>query len=338
LLSKTTTAVMPGVVLILLWWKKKRVATRDFAPLLPFLALGTALGLFTAWMEVRHVGAGGADWDASFVEKVVNAGRIVCFYLRNLLWPADLSFIYARWDIHAQPWWAPLCPAAVAAGVAALWIARRRIGRDHLAAAGYFILCLAPVLGFLKVYPMRFSFVADHFQYLASIGPLSWGAAMLSRAWSAAPDGSRLGAVAQGWSGTWARRGATAAILALLWAMTWRQCRLFRGPEDLWRSTVQRNPAAWVARSNLAEALLLRGELREALEQARAAAALKPGEHSVQIELGKAFYLNGRPAEAIPPLQEALRLVPNHGRAKYWLALARMALGEGGALPPGHGR
>ena len=38
--------------------------------------------------------------------------------------------------------------------------------------AGYLYFCgtLAPALGFVDVYPFRFSYVADHFQYLASLG------------------------------------------------------------------------------------------------------------------------------------------------------------------------
>jgi hypothetical protein len=38
-----------------------------------------------------------------------------------------------------------------------------------------------PVLGFFNVYYFRFSFVADHFQYLASMGPLALAAAGMTR-------------------------------------------------------------------------------------------------------------------------------------------------------------
>jgi len=333
LLSRTTTAVLPAVVLILLWWRNGRLGWRDLAPLLPFLALGAAFGLFTARLETEHVGALGADWEASPVERVLVAGRIVFFYLTKLLWPADLSFVYSRWQVDARAWWQYLFPAAAAAGVAALWGARGRIGRGHLAAALYFLVCLAPVLGFLKVYPMRFSYVADHFQYFASIGPIVWAAALLDRFSSGALGGESLGRLARGPGGALARRAGTAALLALLWALTWQQSGMYRDPETLWRATIRRNPSAWLAHANLAEILLGRGQAREALEFTTRAVSLKPDDAGVQVMQGKALLLGGHPAEAIGPLQEALRLQPLHGRARYWLALATRAQGGAGQTP-----
>jgi hypothetical protein len=325
LLSKTTTAVMPGVVLIALWLKKDKLVARDATPLLPFGALGLAAGLTTAWLEMHHVGAVGAEWEASLPEKIANAGRIVAFYLGKLIWPTGLSFIYPRWEHAAWDWVSFVPLATLGAGAAALWVARSRIGKGHSAAAGYFVLCLAPVLGFLNIYPMRFSFVADHFQYLASIGPLSWAAAMVFA----------LGGISPGRGRVWARRGVTIATLALLWTLTWKQSQLYRDPETLWRATVQRSPTSWLAHNNLADTLLNKGRAPEALEFARAAVALKPGDPAMQVVLGKALFLSGRAVEAVRPLQEALRLRPNHERAKYWLEMTRKVLGAQGTTPPG---
>ena len=50
---------------------------------------------------------------------------------------------------------------------------RVRTSRAPLAAALSFSLALVPALGFFNVYPFRYSFVADHFQYLASLGPIA---------------------------------------------------------------------------------------------------------------------------------------------------------------------
>ncbi len=331
LLSRTTTAVLPVVALIVLWWRKGRLGARDLAPLLPFFALGAAFGLLTAWLEMRHVGAVGADWESSPVEKILLAGRIVFFYLANLLWPANLSFVYTRWEIDARLWWQYLFPGGVAAGVLTLWLARGRIGRGHLATVLYFLACLAPVLGFLKVYPMRFSYVADHFQYFASIGPITWAAALLARLTSGALGGGRVRRLVQGPGGAFAGRAGVAALLALLWSLTWQQSRIYRDPETLWRTTIGRNPSAWLAHANLAEILLGRGKAQEALEFTARAVSLKPGDAGVQVMHGKALILAGRPAEAVRHLREALRLQPLHGRARFWLALATQ--GPDGAQP-----
>ena len=59
--------------------------------------------------------------------------------------------------------------ARAAAVVTALWFARRHVGRGALAAVLIFGGVLVPALGFFDVYPFRYSFVADHFQYHASM-------------------------------------------------------------------------------------------------------------------------------------------------------------------------
>ena len=63
--------------------------------------------------------------------------------------------------------------AAAVAAVIVLWCLRRRLGRGPLVAALFFGGTLFPALGFFDVYPMQYSFVADHFQYLASLGVLT---------------------------------------------------------------------------------------------------------------------------------------------------------------------
>ena len=37
----------------------------------------------------------------------------------------------------------------------------------------FFGATLGPVLGFIMLYTFRYTFVADHYQYLASIGPIA---------------------------------------------------------------------------------------------------------------------------------------------------------------------
>ena len=63
--------------------------------------------------------------------------------------------------------------------VLACFLLRRR-SKAPLAALLYFGAMLFPALGFVNVYPFRYSFVANHFQYLAAAGPL----VLLSAAWS----------------------------------------------------------------------------------------------------------------------------------------------------------
>ena len=132
-------------------------------------------------MERKLIGAEGADFDFTIVERCLIAGRAIWFYLGKLSWPADLMFIYPRWHVSQAVWWQYLFPLAALLFVAGLWTVRRR-SRAPLAAMLFFIGTLFPGLGFCNVYPFIYSFVADHFQYIASLGIIalaSAGAAML---------------------------------------------------------------------------------------------------------------------------------------------------------------
>ena len=172
LFAKTITCSLPAVLVILIWWKRGEVDRRIWLTLLPFFIVGAALGLYTVWIEKHFVGAQGVDWDLSWVERCLIAGRALWFYAGKLFWPENLTFIYPRWVIDVRDWFQYLYPVAVVTLVAGLWFARGRIGRGPVAAVLIFCGTLVPALGFFDVYPMRYSFVADHFQYLASIGLL----------------------------------------------------------------------------------------------------------------------------------------------------------------------
>src|SRR5438093_10325315 len=126
--------------------------------------IGAALVSLTAWIEKHHVGAQGEPWALTVLERCLLAGRALWFYAGKLLWPARLAFFYPRWLIDSASWWEYLFPLAAAGVIVALWALRRRGGKGPLAAVLFFVLTLAPALGFIDVFPMRYSYVADHFQ------------------------------------------------------------------------------------------------------------------------------------------------------------------------------
>ena len=129
------------------------------------------MGLLTAWLEVHHVGATGAAFNLEFYQRCIVAGRAIVFYFFKLVWPNDLTFIYPRWQVTSP--WLLLVPAFVALCLLALWFLRKRIGKGSLAAAAFFIVTLGPILGFFNGYAFQFSFVADHWQYLSSLGVIA---------------------------------------------------------------------------------------------------------------------------------------------------------------------
>ena len=181
LLSKTVTATLPAALLVIFWWQRGRLSwRRDVLPLVPFFVLGRGGGMFTAWVERKLIGAEGAAFDLTLVERCLIAGRVIWFYLGKLLWPAQLLFIYPRWQISQAVWWQyvfPLAPVGVVGRVvgSAAAVARAR-WRGCCSSAARSSPC------WVSSTCIRSSirFVADHFQYLASLGIITLAAAGLA--------------------------------------------------------------------------------------------------------------------------------------------------------------
>ena len=106
LMSKTVIATLPAAILIIFWWKRGQLSwRRDVLPLIPFFLLGTAAGLFTAWVERSLIGEEGTDFNYSIIERFLIAGRVIWFYLGKLIWPLDLIFVYPRWRVSQAVSW-----------------------------------------------------------------------------------------------------------------------------------------------------------------------------------------------------------------------------------------
>lgn len=320
LLSKSVTAPLPFVLLVVIWWKRGGVTWReDVRPLVPLVVLAVAAGVTTVLVERWLIGAQGDGFGFSAIERVLIAGRASWFYLGSLAWPVSLSFNYSRWAIDVTAWWQYLYPAGMAALLGGLWWGRDRWGRGPLAGLAVFLLMAAPALGFVDAYPFRFSFVADHFQYLASIGAIAAAAAgltTLAERWTASPRVRQAGVV---------------LVCLPLACLTWAQSGHYTDEETLYRATLIRNPASWLAHTNLSALLVTRSPAaaRPALEHARAAARLQPRSPAVQYNLGLALEATGAFAEAASHYREAIELFDPGGAGgrHYRLSHAHHRLG-----------
>ena len=317
LLSKTVTATLPAALLVVFWWRRGRLeAKRDVGPLLPWFVLAGLAGLTTAWVERKYIGAQGVHFDLGLAGRGLVAGRAVWFYVGKVLWPADLVFIYPRWTISAGSAGQYLYPVAALAGLAALY-RLRHWSRGPLAAALLFVGTLFPALGFFNVYPFIFSFVADHFQYLADLGLFALAAAAIATAWARA-DGLRRPAVAAG----------AGLLLLILGVLTSRQARTYHDLETLFRTTVARNPGAWLAQDNLGVILADTGRLPEAIEHYQVALRLNPDVPQTYNNLGNAWTLQRRWPEAFAAYAQALELWPGFVEARFDWATALSASGR----------
>lgn len=317
LLSKTVSCTLPVALALVLWWKRPRLQGRDLAALLPMLALGACFGLLTIWMEKIRVGARGIDWQLSPVDRVLIAGRAAWFYLVKLAWPARLTFIYPKWQIDAGIWWQYLFPLSLAGVLAALWLGRRRIGKAPLVAALFFLATLLPALGFFNVYPMRYSYVADHFQYLASIGPIALAAGAAGVGMRRLKGQARL-----------VLAGALVLWPILLAGLTFRQTLIYRDSQGLWNDTLAKNPSAWIAHGNLGMMCLDRGELDKAMEHFRQELSIREDIEESHASLATVLERQGRYEEALAHRRRCVELRPDLGTFRALLAGALVQMGR----------
>jgi tetratricopeptide (TPR) repeat protein len=319
ILAKTVVFTFPAVMLLLAWWRRGRVRWRqDVLPLLPFFAVAVGMCAVTAWLEKNHLGAEGPDYALSISERVLIAGRAFWFYLGKLIWPTDLCFIYPRWKPEAGDFRQWLYPLTAVGTLVALWLARRWVGRGPVTALLFFAGTLLPVLGFVNVYFMRYSFVCDHWVYLSSLGPIALVAAGFSA-------GVKHFGVAR-YVGT----AIAGALLLALAGLTWRQAGTFTDLESLWQVTISRNPDSWVAYNSLGNALFRRGQTEEAIDHFQKAITLKPDLAEARTSLGVALASRGELRAAISQFEQAVRVNPEYVEAHYDLALAFMQVGRTG--------
>jgi tetratricopeptide (TPR) repeat protein len=295
ILAKSVTATLPCALLVLAWWRNGRLERKDFWPLLPWIVLGAGMGALTGWVEFHFIGAFGDDFALSVPERLLLAGRVVWFYLGKYAWPAQLIFIYPRWTVDLTAWWQWLYPAAALGLLAGLWKIRGR-ARGPLAGFLVFVGSLVPTIGFFNVYAFRFSYVADHWNYLPSLALAvmgAWGAVWLRERWRT------------GWT------LAVAAVAIILAVLSARQTRGYRNIEVFYQTILRENPDCWLAAHNLGGLRLNAGLLADAVPYYEQALRARPQITETINDLAGVLLRLGRRDEAIARYQEALRWAPN---------------------------
>ncbi len=312
LLSKSITCSLPVVILILLWWKRDRVRAADVIPLLPMFVMGAGMAAITVWVEHHHVGTKNMQLGLSALDRILLAGQVVWFYFGKLVLPVSLTFSYAKWEVSSGNPWQWLATIGVLVAIVLLWSARRRIGKAPLAAAMLYVVILGPALGFVDIYPFRFSWVADHFQYLAAAVVLAALAALGARAVARAPSA----------------RWAAVPLLALLVLLTRRQSQLYADRMTLWQSVAERNPTSVIAHTNLAAEFLNLNCPDEARVHTARALALDPRDDTAVSQTAMDLLRRGRHEQVVSICNDAIASGVDGYSIRFPLGMARMQMGR----------
>ncbi|MGA3181240.1 MAG: tetratricopeptide repeat protein [Verrucomicrobiota bacterium] len=308
LLSKTAVAPLPVILLGMAWWRRGRVEWQDVRRSVPFFLVAALLGLVTVWFQYHRAmgGAVGAEVVRadSFWSRLAGAGWAVWFYLYKAVLPLNLIFVYPRWQIDARNMLSYIPLALLAGGLALCWRQRGTWGKGLFFGLGYFVVMLLPILGFLNIFFMRYSLVADHWQYFAIIGPVALGAAVIRKP------------------------VAAAALLLALGALTRHQCGMYADEETLWRTTLARNPGCWMAENNLGLLYGRSGEVEKSVEQFRKVLEIKPDFVETRNSLGVALAREGKVDEAIAQYRRSLETKPDYAEARNNLGAALAVTGD----------
>ena len=290
-------------MLVILWWKRGVFFwKRDVLPLIPLLALSLLDGWVAMRVEGEALGPASVELQFTLIQRLVIAGHAFWFYLGKLFWPSRLCPIYPRWQIQQVGWTDYLYPLGLLALLIVLWAARKK-SRAPLAATLFFLVSLLPLLGLVSFSYFRYSFVADHFQYLASLGIIALVAAGLVQIVKNFPRQVSI--------------SLSVALLTVLGGLTWRHSSVYANLGRFTRATLAQNPESWAGHDFLGLILTSQGKPAEAIEHFNRALSVNPGYALGHYNLGCALELEGKSTEAIHEYERAIQLQPTLVRAHY---------------------
>lgn len=316
LFSKTTACTLPAALLLILWLKNRPLDVRRWVEIGPFVAMGMGMGVLTIWWERFHQGTEGKMFAMGMAERLLLMSRTVWFYAGKLAWPVNLTFSYPHWNISVTDSRAYFWPVLTIGCGLLIYYLRRYAGRSVEVGVLFFVSTLLPVSGAIMLYTFLYSFVADHYQYVANIGLIALAAAGMSMALE------RKGKIL--------RLVAGSGLALLLAFLTWRQCGMYGDIDTLWRTTCARNPESWLAHNNLGNSLLQEGKPDAAIAQYQEVLRLDHKNAEACYNIGSALMQKGKMDDAIVQYRQTLQLDPNYSDAYINLGNALLQEGKAG--------
>lgn len=294
LLAKASVVTLPlgwGVILL---WRYRARTSQALLRILPYLIISAAAGSIALWFQIH--GAIHGEFAANSLRtgaKLMRALWAVGFDLRQIVWPVNLSMLYASrnpGDGHWGPWIVLIL--AVATTITALTHLGRPIARGWVAGFSIFLILLVPVLGFLPMYYQRLAPVADQWLYLPSLPIFAMAGAFFAT----------FGSDARG------RIFLSLCLIVLGW-LSFRQIPHLYDNVTLWQSVMKTDPC-WYAAMNLSCA---EEEPSQVERDARLALTLGPHEPETVLNLSKILSILGKNKEALETISRGCVQFPNVG-------------------------
>jgi len=308
LLSKPIFVTVPLVLLLLDYWPLRRFEQRPairglILEKIPLLILSLAVSVATITGQTGEVVS---MEPLPFVWRVNNAFVSYFTYIWQMIWPARLAIFYPHPKNHLALWEIAVAIALLIAMTVLAFALRKRC--PYLIVGWFwYLVMLAPVIGVVQV---NLQGHADRYTYLAQIGLyllVVWSIADLSLSW---PYRRQILSVA-----------ASIVIVALAWS-AWIQTAYWRDSESLWTHAIAVTSDNDTAQADLADLLLRRGRLSEAVFHSQEALRIRPGNADAHNTLGIALFQMGDLKDAVAHWKQSLEIQPGNMNAQTNLAWA----------------
>lgn len=325
LLSKSITVTFVIVPILIRWWQGRQFRKLHIFQLSPFVLFGLLAGLNTAYLEIVRVGAKGSSWSLPLLGKLVLPGKIILFYLYKLVFPFEFIFFYPKWQIDPSILWQWLPSVCVVLMAVVLYYYKEKIGKGAFALFLCFGASLFPALGFFNVFPMMYSYVADHFQYIASIsaiillcgtGEFIIKTIVFERI-SITPKKQQVVIFF-----------ILVPIVSFLGFKSYSYSKVFESRETLFTDVIQKNPRAWMAHNNLGMVYISRGDANKAHDQFQETLKIKPKDCTALNNLGNLYKAQGMWVKAETAYRTCLESDPDFALAYNNLGLVYVHSGD----------
>jgi protein O-mannosyl-transferase len=309
LLSKPMAITLPVVLLILDWYPLNRVASfralrTAVVEKLPFLVLSLASAVLTILAQ-RSGGAMELMEIIPLSTRLLVAVNSLTAYLWKMILPLNLIPFYPYPRDASILSLEYLVPAVLVLGITITCAAMVKKQRVWLAAWGYYVATLIPVLGIVQVGSQS---MADRYTYLPSLGPfliMGLGAAWL---FGKAKTVKKWGLIISVFS----------AVIAItvgitLSYLTVRQIGIWKNGIVLWTYVIQKEPEKLpFAYDNRGIAFAKLGQLDRALDDYNTAIALDPSSTDAYNNRGLSLDEMGLREKARADFEKAIALNPRN--------------------------
>ncbi len=287
------------------WWSQKSVETRLVLEKIPLIALSVASSIITLFAQKHAVGS---IESLPLLWRMNNAFVSYVAYVWQMVCPTRLALVYPH-PQYRLPLWEVAFAIAFLTGATAVVLTFGKTHRYLITGWFWYVGMLVPVIGIMQVGVQA---RADRYTYLPQIGLYliaTWAIADLSVAWRYR---RQILAVA-----------AIIVIAALAW-LAWIQNTYWRDSETLWTRTLAVTSHNDFGHARLADLLLRRDRIDEAISHSEEALRIRPRTWNVAVDahntLALGLFQTGRVDEAVAHWKESLKINPDDMNAQAHLA------------------